>query len=114
LVRNNSRRFIATFSLAVSLAIAALVPQAQAAFAAYQLMWYGEVVLIAYSDSPLRSCPSQGCTVIANMPASRGSGPGQGWATSLQNQNWYGAWCLINWRNITGYTGCWRLAPARN
>jgi hypothetical protein len=96
---NKVRRFAVTLGLAASLAMVALAPEAQVASAAYQLMWHGETVLIAYPDSPLRSCPSKSCRVYVFMPPSTGTGLGQGWAPP---------WGTVGW------TGCWRLAPVRN
>jgi hypothetical protein len=62
--------------------------------------------------NPLRNCPLTSCTVIAWMPASTGFNPGQGWVTSVIDQPWLRAsWCEINWKQVIGWTGCWRLAP---
>ena len=47
------------------------------------------------------------------MPATTSWNAGGGWATwwydaSLGGPD-YPQWCYIDWKNVWGYTGCWRL-----
>ena len=70
----------------------------------------GEHLWVLYGNSPLRGCPSTNCGPITYMPATTSLNPGGGWVTSEANQNASAAWCIINYRGITGWTGCWRLS----
>lgn len=103
------RRMAASVSLAASLGIIAFVPQASAS-AEYTIPFYpGEHLLVMYDDSPLRTCGSESCPVILDMPKSKGNYPGGGWVTSVIAQMPTNAFCEINYRGIVGWTGCWRL-----
>lgn len=70
----------------------------------------GEHLQVLYGNSPLRDCASTRCRVITYMPATRNFRRGGGWVTSEAHQNPNGAWCVINYRNTIGWTGCWRLS----
>lgn len=71
---------------------------------------HGEHLWALHKNSPLRDCASTSCRVIAHMPATRNLRPGGGWVTSKANQNANAAWCVINYRGTTDWTGCWRLS----
>lgn len=124
-----NRKFAAAFGLAAAsvttagLAIAA--PAAQAATAQAGLssastcnpefdpgcnFFSGEHLAVVYGNSPLRRCASTNCAVIVYMPVTKSFNPGGGWVTSEANQSPGGAWCKINYRGNTGWTGCWRLS----
>lgn len=90
-----------------SLAMAGLLA---APAGASPLFWQGEKTMVMYNNSPLRTCASTGCGVLAYMPASTSLQPGGGYATFAKNQSGPN-WCEINWRGIIGWTGCWRLNP---
>jgi hypothetical protein len=96
-------------------ALAVAVPTAQASVTpavrvpAAFLFSPGEKLVVLYNNSPLRTCPSTSCGVIAYMPATTSLNPGGGWVTSLSYQSSSNPWCVINWRGDGGYTGCWRL-----
>jgi hypothetical protein len=70
----------------------------------------GQHLRVLYGNSPLRGCPDTNCGAITYMPATTSYNPGGGWVTSEANQNASNAWCIINYRGITGWTGCWRLS----
>jgi hypothetical protein len=99
---------------AAAIAVAAPTAQANVTPAvrvpAASLFSPGEKLWVVYNNSPLRTCPSTSCGIIAYMPATTSLNPGGGWVTSLAYQNSSDAWCVINWRGDGGYTGCWRLA----
>jgi hypothetical protein len=77
---------------------------------AYYPLAAGEAMLVAYANSPLRSCPADSCSVIVYMPVSQGVYKGGGYVTSVIDQNWYNPYCEVNYKNIIGWVGCWRLA----
>jgi hypothetical protein len=105
----NVRRAAAAVGLAASLGLAAFAPQAHAS-AEYVIPFYpGEHLLVMYPDSPLRTCPSESCSVMTYMPKSNGNYPGGGWVTSVIAQMPTNAFCKVNYRGIVGWTGCWRL-----
>lgn len=111
-----ARKLAAMLGLAI-VGLAVAVPAAQAgeahqtrAAAATYLFSPGQKLWVVYNDSPLRVCPGEDCGIIVYMPATTSLNPGGGWVTSLVYQNADNAWCLIDWRNIDGWTGCWRLA----
>jgi hypothetical protein len=70
----------------------------------------GEKTSVMYNNSPLRTCASTGCEVLAYMPKTTSLQPGGGYATFAKDQSGPN-WCEINWRGIVGWTGCWRLDP---
>jgi hypothetical protein len=70
----------------------------------------GEHLRVLYGHSPLRGCPDTSCRVITYMPATKNRNHGGRRVTSKANQNAGNAWCIINYRGITGWTGCWRLS----
>jgi hypothetical protein len=70
----------------------------------------GEKTSITVANSPLRTCDSTSCTVLAYMPVTTSLNPGGGYATFAKDQNGPN-WCEINWEGIIGWTGCWRLNP---
>ena len=70
----------------------------------------GQHLRVLYGNSPLRACHATSCRVIAYMPATKSLKPGGGWVTSKANQNAGNAWCIIDYRGITGWTGCGRLS----
>lgn len=74
------------------------------------LFTQGEKTSIMYNNSPLRTCASTSCTVLAYMPTTTSLQPGGGYATFAKDQSGPN-WCEINWRGIIGWTGCWRLNP---
>ena len=98
----------AGLAVAAPAAQARVTPAAQVA-AASTLFSPGEILWVLYGNSPLRVCPGDNCAVITYMPATTSLNPGGGWVTSEAYQNASNAWCVINYRNIIGWTGCWRL-----
>jgi hypothetical protein len=70
----------------------------------------GEKSSVIYNNSPLRTCADTSCTVLAYMPKTTSLQPGGGYVTFAKDQSGPN-WCEINWRNIIGWTGCWRLDP---
>jgi hypothetical protein len=99
---------------AVGLAIAAPAAQASIAREAHSpagtyLFSPGQKLWVLYGNSPLRACPGTNCVIITEMPATTSLNPGGGWVTSLAYQNSSNAWCVIDYKNIGGWTGCWRL-----
>jgi hypothetical protein len=90
-----------------SLAMAGLTA---APASAAPLFTQGEKTSVMYNNSPLRTCASTGCAVLAYMPKTTSLQPGGGYATFAKDQSGPN-WCEINWRGIIGWTGCWRLDP---
>jgi hypothetical protein len=76
-------------------------------FAAYGV---AEKTSVIYANSPLRACADTSCTVLAYMPKTTSLQPGGGYVTFAKDQSGPN-WCEINWRNVIGWTGCWRLDP---
>jgi len=106
----NIRQVVASVGLAACLGLAAFAPQTYASAGEYVIPFFpGEHLLVMYPDSPLRSCASESCPVITDMPKSKGNYPGGGWVTSVIAQMPTNAYCEINYRGIVGWTGCWRL-----
>jgi hypothetical protein len=117
-----TKKFAATLGLAVAgggvacLGIAGTAAPAHAApagggceFGLSCTYTVGEKLWVAYGNSPLRKCAGDNCAVITYMPVTTSFNPGGGWVTSEANQSSAGAWCIINYRGTTGWTGCWRL-----
>jgi hypothetical protein len=110
------RLAVALSLVAVGLAITVPTAQASAVPAAqcgeFNCLYFtqGQVLWDLYNNSPLRACPATNCAVITYMPATTSLNPGGGWVTSEAYQNEGNPWCIINYRGISGWTGCWRLA----